>query len=76
MSQCLDIVASYEDHTRENIAAAKQDAFENWKLGSENLVATPTDNASNYVATFDTLGWTKISCHNLNLAVSKAVDKR
>ena len=75
-SYCLDTVPSYEDHTGENIAAALQDVLENWQLSSENLVATTTDNASNYVAAFDTLGWTRVSCfgHNLNLAVSKAVD--
>ena len=34
------------------------------------------DNATNYLATFDTLGWKRTSCfgHNLNLAVSEAVD--
>ena len=39
-------------------------------------MATTTDNASNYIAAFDMLGWTRVSCfgHNLNLAVSKAVD--
>ena len=75
-SYCLDTVPSYEDYTGENIAAALQDVLENWQLSSENLVATTTDNASNYVAAFDTLGWTRVSCfgHNLNLAVSKAVD--
>ena len=39
-------------------------------------MATTIDNASNYIAAFDTLGWTRVSCFgcNLNLAVSKALD--
>ena len=72
----MDTVLSYKDQIEENIAAALQDVLENWQLGSENLVATTTDNASNYVAAFNTLGWTRVSRfgHNLNLAVSKVVD--
>ena len=75
-SYCLDTIPSYEDHTGENIAGALQDVLENWQLSSEKLVATTTDNASNYVAAFETLGWTRVSCfgHNLNLAVSKGLD--
>ena len=55
-SYCLDTIPSYEDHTGENIAGALQDVLENWQLSSEKLVATTTDNASNYVAAFETLG--------------------
>ena len=75
-SYCLDTIPSYEDHTGENIANTLQDVLENWQLSSEKLVATTTDNASNYVAAFETLGWTRVSCfgHNLNLVVSKGLD--
>jgi len=66
----------YEDHTGENIAAAMQDVLDNRNLDASKLVATTTDNGSNYIATFNSLRWTCVSCfgHNLNLAVSKAAD--
>ena len=37
------------------MAAALQDVLENWQLGLQKLMANTTDNASNYVAAFDTL---------------------
>ena len=75
-SYCLDTLPSYEDHTGENIAAALQDILENWNLSTEKLIATTTDNGSNYIAAFNSLGWTRVSCfgHNLNLAVTKAAE--
>ena len=58
------------------LQVALQDVLENWQLSSERFVATTTDNALNYVAAFEILGWTRVSCfgHNLNLAVSKGLD--
>ena len=76
-SYCLDTVPSYEDHTGENIVAVLQDVLENWQLSSKILwLYTNTDITLNYVAVFDTLGWTKVRCfdHIPNLVVSKAID--
>ena len=50
--------------------------LENWHLDSTKLVATTTDNGSNFVAAFSSLGWLHISCfgHNLDLAINKALN--
>ena len=48
----------------------------NWCLDSTKLVATTTDNGSNFVAAFNSLEWVGISCfgHNLDLAINKALN--
>ena len=44
---------------------------------SKNLIATTTDNGSNFLSAFRTLDWCRISCfgHNLDLAISKSLQK-
>ena len=74
-SFCLDTLPLYEDHTGANIAEAIQDVLQNWSLSPEKLVATTTDNASNYISAFRSLNWLRLSCfgHNLDLAINKAI---
>ncbi len=66
-SFCLDTVPLFEDHTGQNIAEAFQDILCNWGLAAVNLVATTTDNGSNFVARLRLLDWTRLSCFGLNL---------
>ena len=75
-SFCLNTVPLFEDHTGQNITEALEDILDNWELSPENLVATTTDNGSNFVAGFAALDWTRISCfgHNLNLAINKSLN--
>jgi len=75
-SLCLDTVAIFQDHTGKNIAEAFQDVLANWGLDISHVVATTTDNGSNFVAAFSVLQCEWLSCfgHNLNLAVMKAVN--
>ena len=75
-SLCLDTVAIFQDHTGKNIAEAFQDVLGNWGLSISRVVATTTDNGSNFVAAFAMLQCEWLSCfgHNLNLAVMKAVN--
>ena len=72
-SFCLDTVPLLKDHTGQNLAEAFQDILRNWRLDSDNLVGTTTDNV---VCGMELLGWTRVSCfgHNLNLAVNKALN--
>ena len=75
-SFCLDTVPLFDDHTGQNIANTVIDVLSNWELKDENLVATTTDNGSNYVAAFkNVLKWPRISCfgHNLDLAINKSL---
>ena len=74
-SYCLDTVPLFEDHTGQNIAEAILDILENWGLNRENLVATTTDNGSNFIAGMGVLECTRISCfgHNLDLAINKSL---
>ena len=75
-SFCLDTVPLFDDHTGQNIADTVIDVLSNWELKDENLVATTTDNGSNYVAAFkNVLKWPRISCfgHNLDLAINKSL---
>lgn len=46
----LDTVPLFEDHTGQNIAEAFQDILANRSLTPDNLVATTTDNGSNFVS--------------------------
>ena len=48
----------------------------NWCLDLAKLVATTTDNGSNFIAAFNSLEWIRISCfkHNLDLAINKALN--
>ena len=51
------------------------DVLAHWDLKPDQLVATTTDNASNIVAGFRSLGWMRVSCfgHNLDLAIGKSL---
>ena len=71
----LDTVPLFEDHTGQNIAEAFQDILANWSLTPDNLVATTTDNGSNFVSALQILDWTRLSCfgHNLDLAINKSL---
>ena len=75
-SFCLDTVPLFEDHTGQNIIEAIQDVSTNWNLSTEYLVATTTDNGSNFIAGMNSAGCLRISCfgHNLDLAINKALN--
>ena len=60
-SFCLDTVPLFEDHTGQNIGEAIQDILMNWNLTPDSLVATTTDNGSNFIAGMDLMGWTRLS---------------
>lgn len=75
-SFCLDTVPLFADHTGETIADTIQDILLNWGLNVDNLIATTTDNGSNFVSAFhNILHWPRISCfgHNLDLAINKGL---
>ena len=76
-SFCLETLPVFKDHTGENIADAICDVLSNWNLDPKNLIATTTDNGSNFLSAFRTLDWCRISCfaHNLDLAISKSLQK-
>ena len=65
-SFCLDTVPLFEDHTGQNIIEAIQDVLTNWNLSTEYLVATTTDNGSNFIAGMNSAGWLRISCFGHN----------
>ena len=71
-SLCLDTVPLYNDHTGQNIAEAFQDVLANWNISMSRITSSTTDNSSNFVAAFD-CEWISCFGHNLNLAVSKAL---
>ena len=76
-SFCLDTVPVFSDHTGQNIADTICDILSNWGLDTSRLVATTTDNGSNFVAAFSSiLEWPRISCfsHNLDLAINKLLE--
>ena len=66
----------FEDHSGHNIAEAFVNVLGFWDLDISKLVATTTDNGSNFVAAFNSLDWIRVSCfgHNLDLAINKALD--
>ena len=72
----LETVPLFEDHSGQNIAEALVDVLGNWCLELAKLVATTTDNGSNFIAAFNSLEWIRISCfgHNLDLAINKALN--
>ena len=63
------------DRTSQNIAHAFPEVLQNWNLDLGKLVVTTTDSGRNYVTAFTTLEQEQVSGfgHNLNLAISKAV---
>ena len=65
----------FSDHTGQNIAEAFQDVLGNWNISVSRVTASTTDNGSNFVAAFGSIECEWPSCfgHNLNLAVSKAI---
>ena len=67
----LETIPMFEDHSGQNIAEAFVDVLGNWDLDISKLVATTTDNGSNFVAAFNSLDWIRVSCfgHNLDLAI-------
>ena len=71
----LETVPLFEDHTGVNISESITDITINWQLNPENLVATTTDNGSNFVAAFNSKGWIRLSCfgHCLDLAIQKCL---
>ena len=72
---CLDTVPLFNDHTGQNIAEAFQDVLANWNISMSHITSSTTDNGSNFVAAFTSITCEWVSCfgHNLNLAVSKAL---
>ena len=72
----LETLPLFQDHSGQNISEAILDVFDNRSLDATELVATTTDNGSNFVAAFNSLEWPHISCfgHNLHLAINKAVN--
>ena len=46
----LDTTPLFEDHTGQKISEAIKDMYQNWQLHVANLVATTTDNGSNFIA--------------------------
>lgn len=61
----LETIPLFEDHSGQNIAEAIVDVLQNWRLDSTKLVATTTDNGSNFVAAFNSLEWLRISCFGI-----------
>ena len=74
-SFCLGTFPLYENHTGQNLSEPVTDVLANWDLKPDQLVATTTDNGSNIVAGFRSLGWLRVSCfgHNLDLAINKSL---
>ena len=72
---CLDTIPLFNDHTGQNIAEAFQDVLANWNISMSRITSSTTDNGSNFVAAFTSINCEWVSCfgHNLNLAVSKAL---
>ena len=54
-SYCLNTTPLFEDHTGQNISEAIKDMYRNWQLPIANLVATTTDNGSNFIAVYQQL---------------------
>ena len=75
-SFCLATFPLCENHTGLNLSEAVSNVIAHWDLKPDQLVATTTDNASNIVAGFRSLGWMQVSWfgHNLNLAISKSLN--
>lgn len=69
-SCCPDTVSVIADHTGHNM-----DVLANWELPLAELVATTTDNGSNFCISIKILEQLRISClgHNLELAVRKGL---
>ena len=65
----------FADHTSTNLSEALQEVLSNWGLDTAKLVATTTDNGSNFITAFSYLEWRRVSCfgHNLDLAISKVL---
>ena len=74
-SYCLQTMYLPEDHTANNLAEGLQETLQTWSLDVTKQVCITTDSASNIVRATKDLGWKQLSCfgHNLNLAVSKAL---
>ena len=61
--QAMSGVKYYADHTGQTVADTICDILLNWVLSVDDLVATTTDNGSNFVSAFDKiLKWPRISC--------------
>ena len=75
-SYCLDTTSLFEDHTGQNISEAIKDIYQNWQLPVSNLVATTTDNGSNFIAAYQQLNWVRLSCfsNKLDLAIKKSLN--
>jgi len=75
-SFCLDTIPLFEDYTGQNISEAVKDIYQNWNLPVSGLVATTTDNGSNFVSAYKQLHWVRLSCfgHNLDLAINKSLN--
>ena len=56
-SYCLDTVPLFADHTGTNLSETLQEVLSNWGLDPGKLVATTTDNGSNFIAALSCLEW-------------------
>ena len=56
-SYCLDTVPLFADHNGTNLSEILQEVLSNWRLDPGKLVATTTDNGSNFIARFSCLEW-------------------
>ena len=76
LSQLFSSSASGSAVYTQNIAEAILDICENWGLSRDNLVATTTDNGTNFIAGMAQLECTRISCfgYNLDLAINKSLN--
>ena len=76
-SFCLETVPLFDDHTGANINESISDVMTNWHLSPDKLVVITTDNGSNFVAAFNSIGSPRLNCfgHCLDLAIQKCLNK-
>ncbi|MBN3308893.1 ZBED1 protein, partial [Amia calva] len=75
-SACLQTSYFPQDHTREHMAEALQDALTSWKLDERGLVAITTENGTNIVKAVQLTKWLRMQCfgHRLHLAIGHGMD--
>ena len=65
---CLDTVPLFSDHTGQNIAEAFQDVLGNWNISMSCVIASTTDNGSNFVAASGSIECEWLGCFGHNLS--------